>query len=189
MLKLINKFVKDEDGASLIEYSFLVKKIVFEVSILPTIKLVSAAFIHAVVWAVVLIILTATGYPPTLTWVFAPYYFFALLALVSGLSLWTAAITPFFRDMIQVVMVGLQFAFWLTPILWSIDSVPERLARVLALNPVYYVVQGLRESLLLGRTPLAHPVLTAWFWGFVLLVNLFGVVLFRRVRPHLPDVL
>jgi ABC-type polysaccharide/polyol phosphate export permease len=184
-------FIDALSGAtiSLLEYSFLVKKIVFEVSILPTIKVVSAAFIHTVVWSIVLLILSATGFTPKVTWAFAPYYFVALFALVSGISLFSAAITPFFRDMIQVVAVGLQFAFWLTPILWSIDTVPPNLAHVLSLNPVYYVVQGLRESLLLGRTPLSHPVLTAWFWGVVLLLNLFGVLLFRRLRPHLPDVL
>lgn len=184
-------FIDALSGAtiSLLEYSFLVKKIVFEVSILPTIKLVSAAFIHTVVWLLVMAILTATGYPPKASWLFAPYYFFALFALVSGLSLFTAAITPFFRDMIQVVTVGLQFAFWLTPILWSIETAPAKFVRYLTLNPVYYPIQGLRESLLLGRTPLAHPMLTAWFWGVVLVLNLLGVALFRRLRPHLPDVL
>lgn len=184
-------FIDALSGAtiSLVEYSFLVKKIVFEVSILPTIKLVSAAFIHSVVWVVVLLVLSATGYPPRLTWLLAPYWFFAMFALVAGLSLFTAAITPFFRDMIQVVMVGLQFAFWLTPILWSIEQAPPRLAKWLALNPVFYVVQGLRECLLLGKTPLDHPMLAAWFWGLVLLLNLVGVALFRRLRPHLPDVL
>lgn len=175
--------------SSLVEYSFLVKKLVFEASILPTIKLVSAAFIHSVVWAIVLVIVAASGYWPTVHWLTVPYYFFAMMALASGVTLITAAITPFFRDMIQVVSVGMQFAFWLTPILWSLESVSPRVARIVQLNPVHYVIQGLREALLLGKPAWHHPALAVWFWVFVIATNVAGAALFRKVRPHLPDVL
>lgn len=174
---------------SLIEYSFLVKKIVFEVAILPTIKLVSAALIHVVVWTVVLVILAFSGFPPRLSWLQVPYYFFAAFALVSGLGLIAAVITPFFRDMAQFVIVGLQFFFWLTPILWSIEQAPPRLARVLQLNPVYYIVDGLRDALLLGKPFWAHPMMALYFWGFVLGTNVLGLTLFNRLRPHFADVL
>lgn len=175
--------------ASLVEYSFLVKKLVFEASILPTIKLVSAAFIHSVVWLIVLVIVAATGYWPTVHWLTVPYYFVAMVLLASGITLITAAITPFFRDMIQVVSVGMQFAFWLTPILWAPEAVSPRVAQLAQLNPAYYVIQGLREALLLGKPVWAHPALAAWFWTFVLATNVAGAALFRKVRPHLPDVL
>jgi ABC-type polysaccharide/polyol phosphate export permease len=174
---------------SLIEYSFLVKKIVFEVSLLPTIKMVSAALIHTVVWAIVLIILVATGVTPSITWLLVPYYFIAAYLLVSGVGRIAAIVMPFFRDTGQMVIVSLQFFFWLTPILWSIEQAPARFANILKLNPVYYIVLGLRESLLLGKGFWAHPVLTAYFWGFVLVTNLLALMLFKRLRPHLADVL
>ena len=41
----------------------------------------------------------------------------------------------------------------------------------------------------LGKPVWAHPALTAWFWCFVLATNAAGAALFRKVRPHLPDVL
>lgn len=184
-------FIDSFIGATgaLVEYSFLVKKLVFEASILPTIKLVSAALIHSVVWGIVLVIVAVTGYWPTVHWLAVPYYFVAMLLLASGITLITAAITPFFRDMIQVVSVGMQFAFWLTPILWSPDAVSPRIARLAQLNPAYYVIQGLREALLLGKPIWAHPLLTVWFWVFVIATNAAGAALFRKVRPHLPDVL
>jgi ABC-type polysaccharide/polyol phosphate export permease len=174
---------------SLVEYSFLVKKIVFEVSILPTIKIVSASLIHIVVWALVLVILAFCGFTPTLAWLQVPYYFFAAFALVSGVGLIAAVLTPFFRDLAQMVVVSLQFFFWLTPILWSIEQAPPRLAKLLQWNPVYYVVEGLRDALLLGKPLWAHPYLTLYFWSFVLLTNLIGFSLFRRLRPHFADVL
>jgi teichoic acid transport system permease protein len=174
---------------SLVEYSFLVKKIVFEVAILPTIKLVSAALVHVVVWTIVLLILAFSGFPPRLAWLQVPYYFFAVIALVSGIGLVAAVITPFFRDMAQVVIVSLQFFFWLTPVLWSIDQAPARLAPLLKLNPVYYIVNGLRDALLLGKPLWAHPLWALYFWVFVLGANLLALTLFQRLRPHFADVL
>lgn len=175
--------------SSFIEYSFLVKKIVFDVSILPTIKTVSAAMIHVVVWSVVLIVLAASGVRPSLAWLQAPYFFLAAYALVSSIGLIAAVITPFFRDLAQMVTVALQFFFWLTPILWSIDQVPPRLAKVLQLNPVYYVVEGLRDALLLGKPLWSNPLMTMYFWSFVLAANIIGFALFKRLRPHFADVL
>ncbi len=174
---------------ALLEYSFLVKKVLFDVSIVPTIKLVSAAWIHAIIWGVVLVIVALSGFPPRATWLLVPYWFFAMCALLSGLGLVTAAITPFFRDMAQIVAVGLQFAFWLTPVMWSLSNVPERFRPFLELNPVYYVIEGLRDTLLLGRPFWAQPMLSAWFWAFVVVTNLLGWAIFRRLRPHFPDVL
>ena len=51
---------------SLLEYSYLVKKVVFKISILPIIKLVAATFIHAFFVGVLLIIAMMYGYMPNL---------------------------------------------------------------------------------------------------------------------------
>ncbi|MGZ3452217.1 MAG: ABC transporter permease [Polyangiales bacterium] len=174
---------------SLVEYSFLVKKVLFDVSLVPAIKLVSSAYIHMVVWLIVVAIVLATGRAPKLTWVFVPYYFVALYLLLSAVGRLFAAITPFFRDMTQMVNVGLQFFFWLTPVLWPLSNAPPRFVKFLELNPVYYVVDGLRGALLMGEPPWHRPYLTLYFWGVVAITTLAGRALFAQVRPHLSDVL
>jgi ABC-type polysaccharide/polyol phosphate export permease len=174
---------------ALLEYSYLVKKVRFEVSIVPTIKLLSASFTHSVVWVIVMVIVAASGFPPRLAWLQVPYYFVALFLLASVLARLTSALTPFVRDTTQIVGVALQFTFWLTPVMWTLEQAPEGIARVLAWNPLYYVVGGLREALLEGGWFWAHPVQTLYFWGVVLGLALVGELLFRRLRPHLADVL
>lgn len=174
---------------SLVEYKFLVKKVVFEVTIIPAIKLLSSSFVALVVWAVVLVVLMANGYPPRLAWIQIPYYFLAIVALVTGLGLMTSAITPFFRDLSQVVAVCMQFGVWLTPVLWPLSNAPARFVPFLQLNPVLYVIQGLREALLHGKPFWNHPALTIYFWVFVGVANVLGLRIFGRLRPHLADVL
>ncbi len=171
------------------EYAFLVKKVPFDISIIPSIKLASSAFVHVVVWIIVMGIVIASGYTPTLAWLQVVYYFAALALLISGLGLLSASITPFFRDTTHVIGASLQFVFWLTPIGWSISNVPAAWGRVLELNPLYYIIEGLRDALLHGRPFWYRSTLSGYFWCFVLCLHVMGGMLFRRLRPHIADVL
>jgi ABC-type polysaccharide/polyol phosphate export permease len=175
--------------SSLVEYSFLVKKVLFDVTSVPTIKVLSSAFVHAIVWTIVVLITLVTGPSPKLSWIFVPYYFAAMYLFVSAIGRFFAAITPFLRDVAQVVGAGLQFFFWLTPVLWPISNAPPRLVPLLEANPLYYVIDGLRDALLLGRAPWYHPYRTLYFWAVVGALTLLARAVFRSVRPHLADVL
>ncbi len=171
------------------EYTFLVKKIPFDIEVVPSIKIASSALIHAFVWLIMVAIVFFSGFSPSLAWLQVVYYFVALALLVSGLGLLTASITPFFRDTSHVIGVVLQFMFWLTPIGWSIANVPAPYDKVLQANPVYYIVEGMRDALLHGRAFWSRPILTLYFWSVVIFLHLVSNALFRRLRPHIADVL
>lgn len=174
---------------SLVEYSYLVKKVRFDVTLVPTIKLASAALTHAVVLLVALVIVVASGFAPRLSWLELPYYLFALVVFVSGLSFITAAATVFVRDIGHAVLVAMQFAFWLTPVAWSLSNAPARFVPILKLNPLYYLVEGVRDSVLTGAWFWQKPWQTMYFWGVALGLHLVGSWIFRRLRPHFADVL
>lgn len=174
---------------SLIEYSYLVKKVVFDVALVPAIKLGSAALTHVVVLAIVMLIIALSGFPPTWAWLQVPYYVAATVVLLSGLSLASSALTVFVRDLGQAVGVGIQFVFWLTPIAWSLSNAPPRFAGILRLNPLHYIVDGMRDSLLVEHWFWQKPTETAVFWGFAIGMNVVGYALFNRLKPHFADVL
>jgi teichoic acid transport system permease protein len=171
------------------DYSFLVKKVPFDISVVPSIKLFSSAFVHIFVWLIVVGIVFASGVAPSIAWLQIIYYFFALALLISGIGLVTATIMPFFRDMSHVMAVVLQFLFWLTPIGWSTANIPPSYARLIELNPLFYIIEGLRDALLHGRPFWYRPTLAGYFWSFVLAIHVIGMLLFRRLRPHIADVL
>ena len=89
----------------------LVKKVVFPLSILPVVKLVSALVTHAVFLAMIIALILLYGLPVTLYWFQALYYFFAMCVLALGLSWITSSINIFVRDAGQVVNVLLQVGF------------------------------------------------------------------------------
>jgi ABC-type polysaccharide/polyol phosphate export permease len=142
-----------------------------------------------VVWTIVLVVLLASGIGPRLAWLQVPYYFLAMFALLLGLGRITAVLTPFFRDLGQIVGVVLQFGFWLTPVMWPIENAPAKYRWLLQLNPLFYLVDGLRGALLLDRSLFSDLSGMARFWGAVIVIHLAGLALFAKLRPQLADVL
>lgn len=174
------------------EYHYLVKKVVFNVEILPVIKLLSCMVIHGIFVMIMIAMFFCYGRLPMLTWVQIVYYSFALSALILAFTLITASINVFFKDMAQIVSIFLQFGMWLTPIMWDPNMFVNRpaiLDQLLKINPVFYIVTGYRDSMLTGNWFFERPMLTIYYWAVVLLMLLFGLKVFRKLRPHFSDVL
>ncbi len=175
--------------SSIIDNSYLVKKVVFRVSVLPIIKILSALFIYLFFIAFLFIMFLVYGHMPSLYNLQVIYYLFATIVLVLGLSWITSSLVIFLRDIGQVVGMLLQFGFWLTPIFWSFKMIPEQYHFIFKLNPVYYIVEGYRNSFIYHTWFWEYYNLTAYFWIETLALFVIGALLFRRLRPHFADVI
>lgn len=174
---------------AIIENSYLVKKVVFRVSVLPIIKITSVLFIHLFFIVVLFIMFMIYGYKPSIYNLQVIYFLLATIILVLGITWITSSLVIFLRDIGQIVGMVLQFAFWLTPIFWSIQLVPEKYHVVLKLNPMYYIVEGYRNTFIYHQWFWERPVLTIYFWAVTLFLFAVGAIMFKRLRPHFADVL
>ena len=174
---------------SILSNSFLVKKIVFRVSLLPIVQIISALTIHIFFIGVMFGMFLFYGYSPTIYWLQIPYYMFCTIILVLGISWMTSSIVVFFRDLGQIVGMVVQFGFWLTPIFWSMKILPERFHDIIQYNPVYYIVEGYRDSLIYNTWFWEKIDLSIQYWIITLLFFFGGAVVFRKLRPHFADVL
>ena len=180
---------------ALLEYNYLVKKVVFKINILPVVKIVSALFVHLFFLAVAVIICICYGIYPDWYMLQLVYYAVCMILFVTGLVYATSAIVIFFRDMAQIVAIALQIGVWATPIMWNIDSpdmaerIPALVMKILKLNPMYYIVNGYRDALINKVAFWEYPKLTIYFWVFTILVLWIGTAVFRRLRVHFADVL
>jgi ABC-type polysaccharide/polyol phosphate export permease len=166
-----------------------VKKVVFKVSVIPIIKILSALFIHFFFIVVILLAFLAYGYTPRWCNLQIFYYLFAAIVLVVGLSWITSSLVIFVKDVGQVVAMLLQFGFWLTPILWSINMVPEQYRPLMKLNPVFYITEGYRNSFISGTWFWEYPHWTLYFWILTGIIFILGAIIFIKLRPHFADVL
>ena len=102
-----------------------------------------------------------------------------------GLGILVGTANVFFRDVAQFVGVLLQFWFWLTPIVYTLDIVPERFQGWLALNPLQPVIAGY-QTIFLGKS--MPDLSTLVVPSFVALICLAaGAWLFWRHANELVD--
>ena len=177
---------------ALLEYNYLVKKVVFKISILPIIKIIGATFIHVFFVSVMLILYFVYGYTPDIYLIQIIYYSICMFIFVLALSYATCAIVIFFRDLTQIINIFLQIGMWATPILWDISFLSGKNAKfqiLFKINPVYYVVNGYRSAMFEKTWFFQDFYSTMFFWIVTGVFFGIGALIFKRLKVHFADVL
>ena len=168
-----------------IENANLLKKQTFPRLALPLIVLLSAVLNFAIVFGLFTVFLVITGNFPG--WVFFSIIPVLLvqMALAVGLGVSLGVLNVFFRDVGQFYGVALQFWFWLTPVVYPLEVLPEKVRRIIELNPMTSLVVA-HQNILLHHTlpdwrPIAEVALLALF------LCLVGLRLFRNHSSDMVD--
>ncbi|MCR4674770.1 MAG: ABC transporter permease [Lachnospiraceae bacterium] len=181
--------------SALIDYNYLVKKVVFNISTLPVVKMISSLFVHFFFVAFTLFLYCLYGNYPDLYTLQLIYYSVAMSIFILGFIYASSAIVVFFRDFSQVISIALQVGMWVTPIMWNLDGmvtagrIGKTLEIIIKLNPMYYIVNGYRESLISKVWFWENPTLTIYYWGLTIFMFVFGTSVFRKLKVHFADVL
>ena len=178
-----------QSSAMIVNNPHLVKKVIFPTELLPIVNQTVQLALHLIALAIVAILLIAYQWPMTWYVLQLPYYTVCALALGLGFGWLTSALNVFFRDIGQVVNVVLGIWFWLTPIVWPLDILPPLLRSIMGLNPTYYIVQGYRDSLLIGVPIWDRPGQMLQFWAMAMILLFLGAHVFRRLKRDFVEVL
>lgn len=171
----------------ILEYGYLVKKVKFRISFLPLIKVLSAAFIHVFFILFIFLIYKINGASLSIYNLQAIYYSFSLIILCLGLSWTLCSLSVFFKDLSQIVSVILQIGFWVSPILWNVDTMEQSVVKILKFNPLYYIVNGYRDSFI-NYIPFWHHMNhTIYFWAITITVFIIGLMVFNKLKYHFAD--
>ena len=178
---------------ALLEYEYLVKKVVFNINILPLVKILSAVFVHLFFICFAILLFSIYRYFPGIYVLQLVYYTFCTFVLALGIVYVTSAVAVFFRDISQVVNILLQIGTWLTPIMWDFNdmggSLPRWLQILFKLNPMFYIVQGYRDSLVYHTWFWHRGSMTAYFWIFVIVMLVCGNSVFQKLKESFADIL
>ena len=175
--------------ASLLDYSYLVKKVVFDINILPLAKILSTLLVQLVLIGFMCICFCIGGYWPNIYYFQVVVFLLYMCILVTGFSYFTATLYVFFKDTVQVVSILIQAVFWLTPIVWDFSAMPEAAQKVLVYNPIYYCISGSRSAFIYREWYCPGIGMTIYYWTICILILAGGAGLFRRCREHFADVL
>jgi len=186
---LLYDFFTDSTKAgltSLLSKSYLLSKTVAPSWIIVITSISNAVITVMTVWAVFLTVLTVTGHGPSLTALGLMFvYALHFVMMVVGISLALSVLFLVYRDLNEIWDVVTQAGFFLAPIIYPLDIIPERLHFWLYLWPPTPIIQFTREVLVDGTIPSlrAHLLLSAE----TLIVFLIGLAIFRRYRPRIAE--
>lgn len=177
-----------QSASSVIGQPNLVKKVVFPLSLLPLVPILSA-FIESSFGLMMLIFFVALSSGTLHTTLgLLPLVWVPQLLLTAGLGYLVAGLTVFLRDIPQTLNVILNIWFYATPVVYPATSIPESWRNwILWLNPMAAIVEVYRDFILIGEVK---------HWGelgvaFAISVIMFivGISAYRRLRPAFADVL
>ncbi|MDD5940956.1 MAG: ABC transporter permease [Lachnospiraceae bacterium] len=174
---------------SLLEYNYLVKKVLFKISVLPIIKVTAALFVHIGFTVILIGIAWLYGYPPSVYTLQVIYYTACEYIFVLGISYATCSIVVFFRDLQQIIGIIMQVGMWATPILWNINILSDHVKPFIKLNPLTYIVEGYRMSVYGHEWFFTHFYSSTYFWIVTALLFVVSSLIFKRLKPQFADVL
>lgn len=162
-----------------LEHANLIKKLSFPRLCLPVTVVVNALLNFSIVFGLFISFLLVSGNFPG--WAFiALFPLLAILVLFAiGLGISLGILNVFFRDIGQFFGIFLQFWFWLTPIVYSANTLPQLVRPWLALNPMSSLMGAFQGVLVSGQWPQWQTL-----WPTTLLALLLCVLGYRLFRKH-----
>lgn len=172
---------------ALIAQANLVKQVVFPIEVLPLAAVVASGIPLLIGLAVIVLrSLFVTGDLPW-TALLLPLVLTIHAAFLLGLSYLLAAITPFFRDVKDMMAAIIVVGVYLVPAFYLPQWIPAALQPFLYANPFSYIVWMYQDTLYYGE--LRHPF--AWVISAALAVVALalGLRTFRKLKPYVANVL
>lgn len=131
----------------------------FPLAVLPTVAVAVPLIDFLAGLPVLAVFVVAGGGSFTAALALLPALIVLQFVLMLGAGFLLASLQVTFRDIGHLLGVALMMLFYLTPIFYSVDMVPERLLPLYSLNPVVPLVGAYRDVLLNGSVPNGAPVL------------------------------
>ncbi|WP_068779036.1 ABC transporter permease [Paenibacillus sp. GM2] len=167
-----------------IENSNIVKKIYFPKSILVFSLMVSSIIELLINYSLLLLVLLGIGYELHINYIAVLIIIILQQIFCTGIGLVLSVLNVHFRDLNQITSILLQVWFWLTPIVYVKDILPDGLKRIMTFNPLYYFIESYQLLVLKGD-----------FVNFInillisLITFLFGWIIYKKMVNEVSDLI
>lgn len=183
-------FSSSVDGGAgcIVNQSNLVNKIYFPREVLPIAHVLSQLINMLLSYVVVILVLLISGKGINIfVWWYVPIIILQETLLAFGLALLFSSITVFFRDLQYIISIFLMAWQFLSPVMYSVDMVPENLRKIFYLNPMTPIISAYRSVFYYKQAPDIHNFILGTIMGLVILV--FGWIVFGIMKKRFAEVL
>lgn len=164
-----------------------VKKVIFPVEILPITAGITALFNMLISLAVLFCGLGLIGqFPGHALW-YLPVLWLPFIFLTLGITWFLSAAGVYFRDLKHIISTLITITMFLSPIFYPVTALPERLQKIVYINPLTFFIEQSRTILMENRPPETTGLIIAWAMAW--LIACAGYACFRKMKPGFGDVI
>lgn len=176
-------------AGALRKYRFLITKIKFPISTIPTFVNISNFCVHVVLVGIMILIYIAFGFLPDIYYLQLPLYMLMAFLFFNFWALFSSFIAAMSKDFLNFIRSITMAFLWISGIFYDVNNMGGTLKTIMLLNPITIVVNGFRNSL----------VYKQWFWetplelrNYVIvtvIMMVLSVWIYKKLRREVPDVL
>lgn len=184
---LLTADVFSRSAGVIIANATIVKKVTFPIEVLVAKTVLSSLMVQGILFLCVIlytIVMRAEIQP---SFILLPVVIGLHVCFLWGLAMLLASLTPYFRDVPELIRVFVTINIYLVPIVYLPGMVPEPLRFVMNLNPFSYLIWCYQDVIYYGKITSIVPwiVLSA----LAMLALAAGSYIFSRLRPHFSSVI
>lgn len=169
----------------MIENGNILKKVYFPRSILPLSLVTSETINFLVSCIIILAFIVIKGFGISKFILFFPLVLLIQYVLLLGIALIFSAVTVYMRDIQHFIGVVLQLLFYATPIVYSIDTIPENFRWILKWNPMTYIIEGYRAIFYNQTMPDLRSLGVLGIISIIILI--VGYLLFNKLQKRFAE--
>lgn len=177
-------------AAAIRKYKYLVTKIKFPISTIPTFVGMSYMVTHAGLMALMIVIFWLFGFPPTLYYLQLPFFMILSFLFWTAWALFASILSAVSVDFLNLIRALSQALFWMSGILYNANNIENDIIRkALLFNPVTILVNGYRNVFIYHHWFWEHPSELRNFFLVYVIMCALAIWAYKKLRKDLPDVL
>jgi teichoic acid transport system permease protein len=180
-----------ESTTAFLTYSFLITKMKFPISTIPTFVGVAKLIIHLALTLVVVLFYAGYGYYPDIYILQLPIYMFLMFLFFINWGLFAAMLSAISKDFMNLVKAFVTAIFWLSGILFNVrtDEMPQWVRSIETVNPVSFIVEGYRDVFVYKVWFWENPKKMTYFFLVLIIMGALATWSYRKLYREIPDIL
>ncbi len=174
-------------SGSIVNNKNYIKKVPFPSEIFPVYTILSEFINLLIGLAIFMILFIILKGAPSIYIVFLPIGIVLQMMFTLSLSLIFSSATVFFRDIPQILGSLFMIWFWGTPIVYTVNVIPESMMWIVHLNPAYYMLEIYRDMLFYGRFPGLDKLLPFLLFSIIFLY--ISIFIFQKTKRGFSELL
>lgn len=170
---------------SILAEAGIIKKVYFPREIIP-ISVVLSAMVNFLITCIIMfifIIVTGVGFTPYL--LLFPVIVLIQTIFTLAFTFVLSALTVYIQDIGHFVQIVLMLAFYGTPIVYTLESLPAKFQAIMRLNPMAQVIEMYRDILFYHNTPNFNAI--GILFGISLILLVLGYKVFKKLEKRFAE--